>query len=337
MTTHVACAALAAFAAAAIGMSAPAANSASTNNNVSTSDVSTLAEPMLPGAAPPAADEPFDMLKLGVDGNDRMTVPVSVIDQGPYPFLIDTGAERTVISQELAQRLALAAGGAIRIHSMTEASDVATAIIPKLQISKNAVHNIRAPALPLANIGAAGMLGVDSLKSQRVIFDFAKKRMSIAAAGKRVEDWGPDTIVVTGKSLYGRLILVDSRLEGEKVIVVIDTGSEVTVGNNALRRKLLEKRKLRATIPVELTSVTGGRQIIDYTSVRRITLGGVNLLNMPIGFAEVHPFAQLGLSDRPAILLGMDALRLFQRVSVDFARKEVRFMMPETAPIRFSV
>lgn len=319
MKTQVACVALAALAAATIGMSALAAN-----------EIPTLAEPVPPDAASPAPDDPFDFLKLGADGNDRMTVPVSVVDKGPYPFLIDTGSERTVISKELAQRLELVAGGTIKVHSMTEASEVATAIIPKLQISRNSIHNIRAPALPIAHIGAAGMLGVDSLKSQRVIFDFAKKRMSIAT-GKRAENWGPETIVVTGKSLYGRLILVDSRLEGEKVIVVVDTGSEVTVGNNALRRKLMAKRKLRATFPIELTSVTGGKQMIDYTSVRLITLGDVTIRDMPIGFAEVHPFGQLKLADRSAILLGMDALRLFERVSVDFARKEVRFLMPKTA------
>jgi len=50
---------------------------------------------------------------------------------------------------------------------------------------------------------------------------------------------------------------------------------------------------------------------------------------MPVGFGDVHLFGKLGLRDRPAILLGMDALRLFQRVSVDFARKEVRFLRPD--------
>jgi hypothetical protein len=32
--------------------------------------------------------------------------------------------------------------------------------------------------------------------------------------------------------------------------------------------------------------------------------------------------------DRPALLLGMDALMLFDRVSVDFAKREVRMLRP---------
>lgn len=113
--------------------------------------------------------------------------------------------------------------------------------------------------------------------------------------------------------------------------VILDTGSDATIGNEALRRKLIAKRKLKRTIPVQLISVTGGRITIDYTQIDSMRLGTVFIDRMPIGFAEVHPFAQLGLTDRPAILLGMDTLKLFSRVSVDFARRKVHFQVPETA------
>jgi hypothetical protein len=55
--------------------------------------------------------------------------------------------------------------------------------------------------------------------------------------------------------------------------------------------------------------------------------------NLPIAFADVQPFRQLGLDDRPAVLLGMDALRLFDRVSFDFARREVRFLVPDSSSL----
>jgi hypothetical protein len=38
-----------------------------------------------------------------------------------------------------------------------------------------------------------------------------------------------------------------------------------------------------------------------------------------------------GLNDRPALLLGMDALRLFGRVRIDFANREVRLAQPKPA------
>lgn len=278
-----------------------------------------------------AQQEMPSQLVLERDRGSRMTVPVTIDGSGPYQFLVDTGAERTVISSELARRLELDAGTSVRMHSMTEVGQVSTALIPQLKVDQRVIRDIHAPALSAADIGAAGMLGVDSLKSQRVVFDFAKGTMSITPSQKRQERWDGDSIVVKGRSLYGRLVLVDARLDGQKIMVILDTGSQVSIGNNALRNKLKGRKKLGSTVPVELTSVTGGRMIADYTTAKRITIGGVTIEDMPIAFAEVHPFRQMQLTDQPAILLGMDVLRLFERVSVDFARREVRFLSPEVS------
>jgi predicted aspartyl protease len=289
-----------------------------------------LGAKQLEPVAEEAPEQSPDILSFNQDKDARMTVPVSVAGQGPYPFLVDTGAERTVISRELASQLKLGPGKSVTVHSMTDVSQVATAVIPHLAFSKRSMNEIHAPALDAAHLGAAGMLGVDSLKSQRVIFDFGERTMTITPARRHLRDWGPDAIVIKGRSLYGRLVLVDAQVEGQKVLVILDTGSQVSIGNEALKRKLTEKRKLPPTTRINLLSVTGGRLSVDYTSVRRIRLGGIHINDMPIGFADVHPFRQLKLTDRPALLLGMDALRLFDRVSVDFSRRQVRFLPDET-------
>ena len=132
-------------------------------------------------------------------------------------------------------------------------------------------------------------------------------------------------------------MLVDATLEGQKLTVVLDTGSEVTIGNGALRRKLEAKNKLGKTQPIELISVTGGKIDGDYTAVKEVKLGGVLIHDLPVAFADVHPFKQLELTDRPALLLGMDALRLFDRVSVDFASRRVRFLSPDLSNLRAPV
>ena len=50
------------------------------------------------GDVPPASTT----VAVGEDLSRRMTVPVTVNGQGPFHFVIDTGADRTVISKELA-------------------------------------------------------------------------------------------------------------------------------------------------------------------------------------------------------------------------------------------
>jgi hypothetical protein len=67
----------------------------------------------------------------------------------------------------------------------------------------------------------------------------------------------------------------------------------------------------------------------DYTFARKLEMGGVTLNNLPIVFADAHTFKTLGLDKKPALLLGMNALRAFKKVSIDFANKTFRVVLPE--------
>ncbi|HEY5721802.1 MAG TPA: retroviral-like aspartic protease family protein [Allosphingosinicella sp.] len=282
--------------------------------------------------APPEEESVTTLLEYDEDRANRMTVPVNIDGSGPYRFVVDTGAERTVISSDLADRLNLVPGRTSTVHSMTEVSRIATVVIPQLEVAGRTVRDINAPALERGHLGAEGMLGVDSLQRQRISFDFGRQEMTITPAKKREERWPKDTIVVTARSVFGHLVLIDASVDGQKVWVIVDTGSQVTVANEALRRKLARKGKLGITHPVEMVSVTGGRTMVDRTKVSLIRIGGVDIVNMPIAFADVHPFKKLKLTKRPAILLGMDALQLFDRVSVDFANRRMKVLPhPRTA------
>jgi predicted aspartyl protease len=287
--------------------------------------------PAEPAPAPPPAEaaptaEDGVSIALGEDRNERMTVPVSIGANGPYPFIVDTGAERTVIATDLAHALQLGIAGKARVHSMTEVSEIETVAIPSLQVGGRQVRDIKAPAMDRRNLGAEGMLGVDSLQQQRVSFDFARDVMTVVPSRQSEERWTDDSIIVTARSRFGHLVLVDATVEGEKVWVIVDTGAQVTVGNTALRHKLEKHGKLRLLDPITLLSVTGGRLSADASLVKHMRLGGIDIYDMPVAFADVHPFIKLGLTGRPALLLGMDALKLFERVSVDFPKRRVRLL-----------
>jgi predicted aspartyl protease len=269
---------------------------------------------------------PVDFVGLVTDPTERMTVAVNIGGQGPYSFIVDTGSQRTVISRELAYRLGLGKGPTTEIHSMSGSKSVQTYLIPSLEVSARSVKDIQAPALATADIGAAGILGIDSLQSQRVLLDFKAQTMTVRPSTERTEKWDGETIIVKAKSRFGQLVLADASADGQKVWVIIDTGSQVSVGNEALRRKLLGRKGRRESHPVELISVTGGSTLADYSVLDTIRLGDMHINNLPVAFADAHPFRKLDLLKRPALLLGMDALRLFDRVSVDFANRKVRFM-----------
>jgi len=303
----------------------------------------------LPAARPPRPDAaPLDpetalTLALGEAGS-RMTVPVRVAGRGPWGFVIDTGSERTVIGRELAGVLRLPPGPSVRVTAMTGTAPAATVRVPHLIVGEDAEGSgnrgagrsgsgrrairagaVDAPVFGTRDIGAAGLLGVDALQGHRVTLDFDAARMTVEPAG-RARGAASDEIVVTARSRYGQLIVTDARLGGRRAAVIVDTGSPVSVGNTALLAAL--GRRPRGLGQVEAVSVTGDALVAPAYSVDAVRLGDVTLNGVAVAVADLAPFARFGLTDRPALLLGMDVLRLFRRVQIDFANREIRFRLP---------
>jgi predicted aspartyl protease len=266
------------------------------------------------------------LLLLG-DAQARMTVPVSIDKTGPYNFIVDTGSERSVVSRELAGQLNLAPGPDVRVTAMTGASIVDTVIVPSLHISRITSDPIEAPALERKHLGAPGMIGIDALQGHAVSIDFDRHEMTVRPArrhhGERLE---PGEIVVRAKNRFGQLIVTDAYYHGHRISVVIDTGSPITIGNLALRRKIRVKPEQIGLVKV--ISATGGTLTADYFEIDHLTVGDARFSNVPIAFANVAPFKRFDLIDKPALLLGMDTLRLFHNVDIDFANREIRFVIP---------
>lgn len=289
--------------------------------------------PPAPGTATAAGDpaprpDPADADTLAFgDEQTRMTVPVSIAANGPYAFIVDTGAERTVVSRQLAARLGLASGPSVRLTAMADVVQVSTVLVPALSVSRIVHSTIEAPMLEMRNLGAAGMLGIDALQGHAVLIDFDLKRMTVTSAKRRPASFraDPGDIVVRARNLYGQLIVTDARYRGKRISVVIDTGSSISVANGAMRALIPHPEPLGT---ISLLSATGAWLTADYGVVDLLHIGGIGFEHVPLAFADAKPFARFGLTGTPALLLGMDTLRLFRRVQIDFANREVRFTLP---------
>jgi predicted aspartyl protease len=303
----------------------------------------TAPDPIPQAAAPPAYAAPVDdaasaantVMLFGQD-ESRMTVPVSIAGTSPQKFVVDTGAQRTVISRELAAVLRLAPGRIVRVTGMTGSDSVATVIIPALRVGTIDSPAIEAPAIAAQNLGALGLLGIDTLQGRAVGIDFDTRTMTVTPARRRNrrERTERGEIVVRARSLFGQLVVTDAYCNGVRIRVIIDTGSSVSMGNAALRRKLL--RKPVRSQSIALTGVTGQTVMADYSTIDRVMIGSLTITSLPIALTAVDapPFRQFGLAERPAILLGMDALTLFRRVDIDFANREVRLALPRNVTPR---
>ena len=287
-------------------------------------------ETAAPAGPLPVVDDASGTLALGAAAN-RMTVPVSINGSAPQPFIIDTGAERSVVSRQLAGTLKLSPGPQVTLTTMTGSTRVPTVVVPSLTVGPvRDAQAFNAPALEAGHMGAHGLLGIQQLRTHMVSIDFDKQEMAVRPSRRAGGRFTPrpafsDEIVITAKSRMGQLIVTEASFEGTKVTVVLDTGSQVSMGNLALQRKL---RRVRLQGPITMTSVTGETLTANYHIAHRFELGGIVLRELPVAFADIPPFARFDLVDHPALMLGMDALRAFRRVEIDFPDRKVRFLLP---------
>lgn len=281
--------------------------------------------------APPPQDEgPAIIEQFGIDRSDRMTVQVQVNGSEAVPFIVDTGAERTVIANDLARKLALESGPTLTLATISGKAKVNSFYIDRLTTAAVNLEGLEAPGLERANLGAYGLLGIDSLEDSRVHLDFANQKMDVLPSrktrGKTKLENG--MIVVTAKKKSGRMIISSARIDGIRVDIILDTGAQSSMANIALRDRLRRKHRTVDYVPVKMKSVTGAILTGEYTQLREIEVGGLTINDLPITFADNYAFTALALEERPAILLGMDALKLFDRVLIDFGNRRVGFDLP---------
>lgn len=287
------------------------------------------ATPSTMAPLPPAVID--EALAIGGDDIDarkvetRLSVEVRVNGRGPYQFVVDSGADTSVVGLRIARDLQLPLGTPVTLNNMTDRNVVDRVRVDELSLGPSIIRNLQLPALREADLGGAGMIGIDALARQRLMMDFEKRLIRVEDASKPVKSQ-PGDIVVTARLQRGQLILTEVKAGRITLDAVIDTGSQITIGNSALRDKLVRRRigKFRT---VTATGVTGTTVELQLAQVAELRLGSVILRNVPMAFADVPPFEVFGLADKPALLLGTDLLETFRRISLDFRARKVRFQL----------
>jgi hypothetical protein len=170
------------------------------------------------------------------------------------------------------------------------------------------------------------------------VIDLIANRMTVEASERRQRQPETNEIVVTARSRFGQLVLVDADAAGQPIYAVVDTGSMVTIANAPLQDRLVRRKRI-APQAMFITDVSGNRVPVLYAPVADIRLSNWHVRNTDVAFSDAHCFSRFGLAKKPSMLLGMDMMRVFGRVSIDFKRRTVRLLrrdereaaVPETA------
>jgi predicted aspartyl protease len=269
-----------------------------------------------------------DVIATNDDRHARMTVPVRMGAHGPFNFLIDTGSQNTAISTRVAERMALKPSSRAKLIGVVGTEMVDMVELDEIALGRRSFYGILAPLLEYNNIGADGILGIDSLQDQRVLIDFRRELIAVNDAKTLGGNRGFE-IVVTARRRSGQLIMTDAVLDGVRVEIVIDTGAETSIGNRALQLAMRRRHSPQGT--VELHSVTGQRMTAELGLGRSMKIDDITFRNVLVAYVDSPAFAALDLNAKPALFLGMRDLRGFDRVAIDFATRKIFFDVPKGA------
>jgi predicted aspartyl protease len=272
------------------------------------------------------AAEPRFVAPTRRDRIGRIWAPVLVNGQGPYRLVLDTGASHSALTPRLAQSLGISldAASTVTLRGATGTATVPMVPVRSLEFGDLLLEPRRLPIIPDALGGAEGVLGMDGLANKRIHIDFRRDHITIMRSKNERAGSGFETIPV--KFLRGRLLVVDGFIGGVPVKAVIDTGGQATLGNEALRLALAERRRRQQqeARPDDVTGATLDVQSGSRVDTPALALGGILVRNPAMTFADFAIFDHWKMTNEPAMLIGMDVLGLLDTLIIDYRRKELQ-------------
>ncbi|MES1201582.1 MAG: retropepsin-like aspartic protease [Pseudomonadota bacterium] len=259
------------------------------------------------------------------DQAGRAIAAVYVNDQGPFRFVVDTGANRSVLSARLADQLGLISFGAGEVHSVTDMQMAPLAHVRSLRFGPVDLANTALPVIDGPMLaGEQGMLGFDGMSGRRLEMDFVHHCVEIldAATAPPLSNW----VMVQGQLRFSSMMVARGEIEGVRVNVLIDTGSDVSLCNHAFRTAL---ERVRAIV-VEYhggRAYTAGRPLFFDDSIwaPRIHVGHTMISNVTAYEGDYHIFRLWNLQDKPTVLVGMDVIGPSGAMAIDYTNSQIYF------------
>jgi hypothetical protein len=273
------------------------------------------AEPHCPGSV---ASLPFHVVN-----HHLIIVAVSVNHTGPYNFLLDSGAQITMIDLSLAAALHLDTQGAAVVTGAGSGKSASYAQLDLIEAGSHAIAKQKVLVYDLQNLHSAdlhvqGILGEDFLEQFDLLIDNAHRLLCLDnSAAMRAEVKGPHIpLVATAEAdevgAMSGLLLITVRLSGglRPVRLVLDSGANATILFNTSQYMLLRPPH---EVPVLGSGVDGSQPILSALPPQDVKIGSLELHGVPFFSSS---------TEKGSFVKGFDGVlttELFRRVFIDHA------------------
>jgi hypothetical protein len=292
------------------------------------------------------AQTPVAEIPYRYDYSGWITVPVTVNGQGPYDFIVDTGATLSVVFENLAeqQEFPFVDGDLKRILGLIEANSLPPRQIGRIEAGGLALENLESVVINdwlAPRVTPQGVLGLDFLSRYVVEIDPEDSviRLYDRAVPDVVKDrkWGearltPVIFAASARPLY----TVKARIRRKLYPFILDLGASGTLINYpALEDMLVTRRVNIRSTPTgfrdpKVQDLFGNEQSARLVRIQRIKVGRAVWRNTIVNVYNSDVFKELSVGEEPYGLLGADLLQ-GRGVVIDFPGNRIH-IGPEVEP-----
>jgi aspartyl protease len=169
-------------------------------------------------------------VRMTIAGDGIASVPVLVNGQGPFPFVIDTGTNRSLVGADLAAALELPIVARTEVIGVT-GREYRPVVQLTASIGTSPAVSLMASIVPAAKLRPAagearGIIGQDLLMTLNYTLDYRRQRFTLSISPDR----DPSSVEVPLEVEEGRLVLVLPPTGGQRAVrLVPDSGSTMFI------------------------------------------------------------------------------------------------------------
>ena len=266
-----------------------------------------------------AADPGANRLSVQRLPDGLLTVPVHVGLEEPVPFVLDTGATKSVLFENVLDVLPVETRGSVRVHGMFGTQVVNEVGLPSIALGTDVVEGLGFAVLPQrttdhGEVSPWGILGMDVLERYRLFSPGRGGSVILLEATGTAPIVPPHwTRVELKPSPYNdaakTLRFMDVRLNGRMTAALLDTGSSVNVltyefADFPTVRLARERQRKRYEVEGALETFRPRVLLkeVDFRAGSRVWLDKEFIVK------DVDSLAALGVVGKPFMIAGVDIL-----------------------------
>jgi len=271
------------------------------------------------------APEPRFVAPTHRDQIGRIWAPVWINDKGPFRLVLDTGANRSGVTAQVAELLGIPLDQSppVLLRGVNGIVTVPTIRVASMTVGDLTLSPATLPIVTDAMGGAQGVLATDEFTDQRISIDFKHDRIDIRHS--RNERARYDFVTIPLERSETGLLVFHALVGGLRAQAIIDTGAQRTIGNLAMRDALV--RRHEQGYSVQIFDITAEAQTGESYPSPPITLDSIKILDARITYGDMHIFWHWHLTKKPAVLIGMDVIGLLDTFIIDYRRHELQLRM----------